>query len=280
MIKTVFQLHEITNLERFDTNTETVTKKEIINTNLANNRPDWLPKNTVSKCGTLSTKKLLAFLEINPIQKEERLLWHFMQRKYPSPTNWDTFYGEDQVEDSEGYAVTNSLHAPHSMIFLEDCFVSQIYPCTSIRFIQDYPLGIYEDGRVMIQQIAVRGCVAAVAAMLIEEHHKNCDFKSLRQTNISNDLKLISWLEKAELQAKQHTITGGLVQLIQFVQSYGSLACTIEDKEIKAHSIILDEINEQFAIIRDPAHGWRIQIPCNKFMEIAGQKLEIVYLTK
>ncbi|MBA2367468.1 MAG: hypothetical protein H0V82_00405 [Candidatus Protochlamydia sp.] len=182
-------------------------------------------------------------------------------------------------ETKEGYAISPSKYPVHQTIFIQDDLILKIYSCSTVTFTDQYPIGIYPDGKVMVQQGAIKTCVAACAAMLIEDHHKKCNVKSLRRSGAGNDRMLIHWLHNAGFQASCTQIASRVSDFADCLFLYGSLACCIIDKEIGGHEIILDHIDFDCAVIRDPFHGWRIRIPTDKFLALTGSNPKVIFIT-
>lgn len=255
-----------------------------IDTNLINNQPQWLPKNAISKKGILSTGKFMGILinESSQAQKEALLKWHFKQRKFPNFSPSDTLnikHIERPEETKEGYATSPSKYPAHKTVFIHDGSISKIYSCVAIRFTEKCPVGVYKDGKVIIQQKSIRSCVAACAAMLIEDRKKKCNVKSLTRSTPGNNKMLVHLLQNAGFNACGKQIKNRVDAFAGCISQYGSLACGIMDKEIGAHEILLDKIDYIFAVIRDPFHGWRIRIPAEKFLAITDPFPTVVFIT-
>ncbi|WP_068471301.1 hypothetical protein [Candidatus Protochlamydia phocaeensis] len=261
-----------------------------IQTNLAEQRPHWVPQTVVSKNGTLSTQNFNSSCmpdALSSADKEARLKWFFSQRKYPPVSRIDTvnFSGiKDPLTypTQDDYAASASAHGPHQLIFLSDEKISHIAECQSIRFTskENIPIGVYADGKTMIQQQATRGCVAACAAMLVEDQGRNCDVRSLQETNLADEIRLLAWINKSGLKGGIATINGSPAKLRSLIQKHGSISIGISDRDIGSHQIILDDIDAKKATIRDPFHGWRITIPTSELIKMAGKKIEAVYIEK
>ena len=229
----------------------------------AEQRPSWVPKEVVSQQGILSAQNFLHLLfsgQLKGKTEEESLLWFFQQRKFPqfSPGGVDTMVIPKDIKnahiapvDSEGFAASASKHEPHKRPFLSEDSVMQIYPCTSVK-IAEYatenplhgvvpgqeakkpkkvPIGKYADGKVMIQQQAIRGCVAACAAMLVEDSKHACDLKSLFMTNLADEEDIIRWLKEAGLNGKGLTVEGNddevVKQLHAVISTNGSITVAL-----------------------------------------------------
>ncbi|WP_068471300.1 hypothetical protein [Candidatus Protochlamydia phocaeensis] len=262
-----------------------------VRTNLAEQRPQWVPQTVVSKIGTLSTQNFnFSCLSdaLSSADKEARLKWFFSQRKYPpmSVVGIDTVRPVAGIKDpstcptQDGYAASPGAHGPHKLLFLSDEKISHIADCQSVRFTSEdeIPIGVYADGKTMIQQQANRGCVAACAAMLVEDRGRNCDIEALHRTNLANEESFLTWIHQSGLKGELATLKADPNELKAFVQKYGSISIRITEPNIGNHQIILDDIDAENATIRDPFHGWRITIPTSELIKMAGKKIEAVYI--
>ncbi|WP_158021793.1 hypothetical protein [Candidatus Protochlamydia naegleriophila] len=50
------------------------------------------------------------------------------------------------------------------------------------------------------------------------------------------------------------------------IEKHGSVACSISE-ELGEHEIVIDRINDDLASIRDPFHGWHIEIPTSELLK-------------
>lgn len=112
--------------------------------------------------------------------------------------------------------------------------------------------------KAIIQQAAMRGCTAAVTAMLIMDHGKECDIGSLRMRNLGQTGTMKHDIEKAGLKPVISPCRT-LADLKKLIQAHGSAIISISG-EIGGHVIIVDAIEGDRARIRDPYHGWEITI--------------------
>ncbi len=264
----------------------TTQKVAKIQTNLAKDRPAWVPQAVVSERGTLGAGHFFRNNETLPStlstqEREERLKWFFSQRKFPPRSlSIDTWrkVKVDEGSDSEfptqdGFAITLSARAAHIMCYLPDNVLIDIEECQSTRLHVDdnsIIIGIYPDGKTMIQQQAVRGCGAACAAMLIEDHGKTSNAKSIKETNLATDKKLLGWLQQAGLKGRTAKVNATIKDIESFINQYGSIAVTVYG--IGLHEIIIDSIQANRATIRDPFHGWRITIGADELLKQLSAK--------
>lgn len=249
-----------------------------------------IPKYAISKTGIISTAGFMKWLSEQPqSQKEDLLKWYFEQRKFPclgqacfliSPKMklLDGDLSGRICDAKEGYALSAYPGSVASLTFIEDKLIDKVYPCKSVRMLTAaIPMGFYEDGKVMIQQQAIRSCVPTCAAMLLVERGKKCNSESIKTTDLAKTEDFIRWIEEGGLKANLVKGNPDVHALKEIIKKNGSISCSIGDKVIGGHQIILDQIDNDYAIIRDPYHGRRIRIPTSKFMDIAPS--EYIYIT-
>lgn len=295
--KTIFKIVFIYSGEvKHDWNAAATDEAEIekIPTNLIKKHPKWLPQSSVSNQGTLSTEnffydmKFKNYNEMDPDQ-QAKLRWFFSQRKFPLTSAKDTIGRRPEKVENErtnptvaGYAVSLSKHKPHRLVFLEDSKIGHIKECQSVRARQInesffFPIGIYPDGKTMIQQQAVRGCVAACEAMMLEDRGIKCNVNRLLGTNLATNEDLIGWLNGEGVKAKTAQLPQQADSIQNFIDKHGSLCLGIFEENIKGHQILLDSINQEQATIRDPFHGWRITIATEDLFKMTNFS-EVVYI--
>lgn len=242
-----------------------------------------LPKNVFSENGLLSSENFIDWLFKQNLSSEENsnwMKWYFMQQKFPPASLGDTMecdFFDFAMPLSTDYAISTSAHNVHGINC--DDMAEKIFPCESIELLdQKLPKGIYHDGKVILQQQAIRSCVATCAAMLALDHGKPCNLRALASTNLGNNKDLISLLQEAGLEGREHCVkTNGIAEFQEHIQKYGSLTCGIRHPALGGHQIILDHIDNQHAVIRDPAFGWRVSIPTAKFLNM--QPDSFIYIT-
>jgi hypothetical protein len=126
---------------------------------------------------------------------------------------------------------------------------------------------VTEDGRHLIHQTGMRGCVASVVNMILMDNKLKPDVRAEKETNLSNleaatrSLRRAG-LNQAEVQ-RMPEINGWrdrLDKLAQEADQRGPLILSVGG-EIGGHVIILDYINLDTGIakIRDPYHGWAVE---------------------
>jgi hypothetical protein len=176
-----------------------------------------------------------------------------LERRYPSVSHADTLVGEG--------GVPVSAHGP-SRDFIADSEiveVERLRPSTLISI-----LSYTADNRAVIQQQSIRGCTAAVTAMLISDNDRFFDSHTLSARNLSDNATMIKDLVNARLEPVVTTVgptTQPLAPLFEALQRHGSAILSVGG-EIGGHVIVLDSLDfiNGTARIREPHHGWAITI--------------------
>ncbi len=140
-----------------------------------------------------------------------------------------------------------------------------------------------EDGRHIVLQPAVASCVIASASMLALDKGidpKKIDWDEVSTTHFSTGDRAIRFLEKAGLACSNTKLDfSNMDQAIRTLQErikeHGSGIIEVGNRKtaegqeigIDGHAIVLDEISleDQYALIRDPFHGWSIKISLDAF---------------
>ncbi|WP_257266478.1 cysteine peptidase family C39 domain-containing protein [Endozoicomonas sp. ONNA2] len=112
--------------------------------------------------------------------------------------------------------------------------------------------------RPIIQQQAARGCSYATAAMLIHQHNGNFSVSDLLTSNICSDKSILMALSKAGLSPFKSRFAniGGLTHA---VNQHGSAIVPV-DLESGIHFVIVDEVKDTSVLVRDPYHGWEVEV--------------------
>ncbi|WP_420422543.1 hypothetical protein [Simkania sp.] len=115
----------------------------------------------------------------------------------------------------------------------------------------------------IIQQQATRGCTAGSTAMLIYEKRQALDAKGMIMRNLGNehdqerDLKQFG-LNPVRKQCKT------LESLKRFIKEHGS--CIASVYTVGEHVVVVDAVLDDRVRIRDPYHGWEVDIKKEAFL--------------
>lgn len=249
-----------------------------VTTNLIEQKPEWLPLTAISKIGTLSTHNFLLLLleALNVSDKNEKMLWHFSQRKFPptSPFCDAVFKVQNSILNTteDGFATSFSPYAPHEAVIVPDQHIFKIHSCSKVAYLsseynQTVVMGVYDDGKVIFQQMAQQSCTATSAAMLIADRGLACDVDAI--LNSGNELygakmKERFWTVGLKLE---ETRISNFSQIPDLIAKYGSVACGISP-ESGGHCVVLDSYDREKITMRDPFHGWRIDFATPYFHTI------------
>ncbi len=120
------------------------------------------------------------------------------------------------------------------------------------------------NGRPIIQQQATRGCTYAAAAMLLHQHHRTFSISALKTTNLGDDRLIRRALSTAGLTPIK-TRCSNLEKLANAVSKRGSAIVSVGRCKSGGHVIIVDAVTDTSVLIRDPYHGWEIEISRGAF---------------
>jgi len=186
------------------------------------------------------------------------------QRKYPSPSLMDTVIIRNGVRQS--------VHQLEPFIKDED--ILHIHELSEKKTRQSATHKevevAYSDGKAVIQQQAVRSCVPTCVAMIALDHGKEPNLDLLFDVNLSNSESEHQWLRKAGLVPKS-ILVDKTDRLKGYLES-GPLLLGVSTN-IGGHEIILDALDEKKATIRDPYHGWRIDVKRAAFEDLLEDRI-------
>lgn len=124
--------------------------------------------------------------------------------------------------------------------------------------------------RPIIQQQATRGCTYAAAAMLIHQHKRRFSVSTLKSTNLGDDTSIFHALSTAGLTPFKNRFAN-LEQLNHAINQDGPAIVSVITEEIGAHEVIVDAVTDTFVLIRDPYHGWEVEIIRSAFEKSWGK---------
>jgi hypothetical protein len=138
---------------------------------------------------------------------------------------------------------------------------------------------ISEHNKTVLQQQAVRGCMAAVTCMLAHDAGKPIDLAYMQRTNLGDDASSCRHLAKLGLTPMRYDIAKDLEKLSSRIAQYGSAIVTITDPQMGAHVVIVDSIHADSVRIREPYHGWEISIARKSLLDRLAND-EIIQITQ
>ncbi len=119
------------------------------------------------------------------------------------------------------------------------------------------PVKYTSHGKAIIQQQAVRGCTAAVAAMLIIDLKGKCDLHSLYATNLGNRESIEREFRKAQFEPQISFIK--TMKELEKIVSVGSVMIDIVDPTLGNHEIVIDALDQTSVRLRDPGMAGQSQ---------------------
>lgn len=128
-------------------------------------------------------------------------------------------------------------------------------------------------GKPIIQQQATRGCTAGVTAMLIYEQTGKFDSTELAMRNLGHDSTIEYDFHKAGVPFLS-TKCSSLEDLQARIDEHGSAIVTVNS--IGGHVVLVDKITDTSVRIRDPYHGWEVDVKRSAF-EAAWAKSSTIF---
>ncbi len=135
----------------------------------------------------------------------------------------------------------------------------------SIRceFIRGVEIKYTHNEKPIIQQQATRGCTYAAAAMLMHQHNRRFSVSELKSTNLGDDNFILHVLMSADLFPFK-TNFPTLEALANAVNRNGSAIVSVNSAG-GGHTVVVDAVTSTFVLIRDPYHGWEVEILSTAF---------------
>lgn len=184
-----------------------------------------------------------------------------IERAYPPVGAFDTV---SWTFDDKGKMIFASAHGQG--LSFEDDEIQAIHHVIRTKFLEgrsinDKVLIKYtKNNKAIIQQQATRGCTAAVAAMLILDNGGTYGANNLRNCNLGDDDNMIRDIQRANFTpVKTDVAKGDLDALDQLIKQNGSAIVTVQSG-IGGHVVVVDEITSEKVRLRDPYHGWEIDV--------------------
>lgn len=125
-----------------------------------------------------------------------------------------------------------------------------------------------KHNKPIIQQQATRGCTAAVTAMLIYEKRQSVDINKLNIRNLGNDSDQEHDIKAAGLTPLTSKCSS-LEELKRLIEKDGSAIVSVSS--IGGHVIVVDEVLDDRVRIRDPYHGWEVDLKKEAFLLSWGE---------
>lgn len=154
---------------------------------------------------------------------------------------------------------------PHGLAF-QDHEIKRVI----VKHLPDPEIARTQDGKVVIQQQGARGCTTACTTMLLADHGKPIEWELLQFADLGDNDAMIREIKKGELQEIETNVTS-MEELRTAILKDGPAIVTV-NLGFGGHVIIVDDISADFktAILRDPYHGWQIEISGDTLRKSAG----------
>lgn len=125
-------------------------------------------------------------------------------------------------------------------------------------------IAISEQGKHIILQQTVASDVPTCLAMLILDHGKQPNYKTLRINDLANTKQAIEWAKEVQLEClvTEISMENPIELLSKCLSEKGPGMLLLDHPTLDEHVVILDEISteKKEAVIRDPFHGWMVTI--------------------
>lgn len=204
------------------------------------------------------------------------------RRSFPCPTGLDTFcltlphvdlFAHSAVDPQKLLtAIFNSLtdrerrffvgeHRP-TLSFSDDAIIGLVPLTPPEKETPSYFRGKTPDGKVVFQQAFVRRSLSAALAMLISDHAGRLSPPLWGIRSIDSAERE---LEEAGVRAIVSRVPPCLHRLKMQLASFGPLILSVYNG-IPGQDIVIDSI-EKVGVIRDPYHGWAIELSLEALLE-------------
>ena len=135
-------------------------------------------------------------------------------------------------------------------------------------------VAITKEGKHVILQQATASCVPTSVAMLVLDHGGTPNYASIQKTHIADTDRTIQWFADAGFATKKTELSSRTMETLSTcLNEYGPGILRVYDAQgIYGHTIVLDDISLESgtATIRDPFHGWQIDIELSALEKICG----------
>jgi len=215
-------------------------------------------------------------------------------RDYPRGSPLDTIVimpGEQvrHLKDSSGFLVFQNREVVRVNLRAEGEFP---------RAVGELPVGVTDDGRHVIQQTGMQGCVGAATNMILMDFGRKPDMARQYSSHFDNDGEILRTLNNAGLHGEvitlprmrrapageaatedDHAALLAQVETLERVTRAGQGGVLLSlSSEVGGHEVVLDAFSfaENRATIRDPLHGWSIDVPPAAVLRRLGGALVVV----
>ncbi|WP_421234114.1 papain-like cysteine protease family protein [Aeromonas jandaei] len=174
------------------------------------------------------------------------------------PEEWHNWGNQEKIE----YLLKNS-----GLVDLENFSLDGAHGY-GLSYADKYILHVHKDINNAILQKATRGCTAAVSAMLIADHGgKIMSEGQMATRNLGDTEAILHDLKTHEIEPMCSN-PQNLTTLKNALEQNGPGIVSV-NSGVGGHVVIVDKVNPetQSVTIRDPAHGWRIDVAEKEFLK-------------
>lgn len=159
------------------------------------------------------------------------------------------------------------------------------------------PVGVTSDGRHVIQQSGMQGCVGAATNMVMMDFGRAPDLYRQYESHFDNDNDILKTLTRAGLHGEivefprrfgpggrelnpveQLRVIEARVELLERLTASGKGILLGANSEVGGHQIVLDRFSyrDDRATVRDPLHGWSIVVHAKSILSRLGSTAIVV----
>ena len=199
-------------------------------------------------------------------------------REYPVGSYIDTMVGDLQtgevthVNDPSGYLIFQNRDVVRVNLRAVGEYQQHFH---------DLPFGKTDDGRHVIKQSGMLGCVGAATNMILMDYGCAPDLRRQYESHFDDDEAILRTLAAAGLRGEvvkvprpvyngdrstgsERTLESieGEVKFLERITAHGRGALLSINSEIGSHEIVIDRFSlaDNRVTVRDPLHGWSIDV--------------------
>lgn len=209
-------------------------------TNLHRKYPEVAVADTIQVINTTQLPEKQKLLD----EMEDNLSF---QKSFPELLNLSPF-------GAHGYG---NSYQDQDILYVHEIINTEIKEGLSVDFTK--------NNKPIIQQQATRGCTAGAVTMLIysKDNSGPIDVRDLQMRNLSTDETMIEDITQAGLQPLESECNT-IPELRSLLQKHGSAIVTV-NSGVGSHVVVVDEILNDRVRLRDPYHGWEVDIKIDAF---------------
>jgi hypothetical protein len=129
-----------------------------------------------------------------------------------------------------------------------------------------------KNNKHVILQQALRSCVPTCVGMLLLDAGKTPEFKAIERVDLATASQAEFWIKSSGCEPKVTKLQNDVIPVLsQCLKQDGPGIIFVEDSVLGGHAIILDciDLENNTATIRDPFHGWMIDISLETLVKLS-----------